>query len=80
MKKGTHVRISKNWHKPEITLEVTDTELEISMPLSDFIKALAVEVGRPIGILTTTQLLEKLEAAAAAVTLSMKWETKPIAG
>lgn len=80
MKKGTHVRISKDWHKPEITIEVTDTQLEISMELGDFMKAVAAQVGRPIGILTQAQLLAKLEAAAAAVTTSMKWETKPIAG
>jgi hypothetical protein len=78
MKKGTYVRISKQWHKPEIRIAVTDEEIGISIDLSDFVKAIAAEVGRPIAIVTQAQLLAKLEAAADAVTLSMKKETSAV--
>lgn len=80
MIKGSHVRISRKWHFPEIAIKVTNHEIGIEMELADFIRALAAEIGNPAGILTRAQLLAKLEAAAELVTVSMKRETIPLAG
>lgn len=80
MMKGTHVRISRHWHKPEISIKVTNKEIQIELELADFIRALAAEIGNPAGILTRAQLLAKLEAAAEVVTVAMKKETTPLAG
>lgn len=79
MKPGTHVCISKQWHKPTITIDVTDTELEIAIPLGDFITALSYQYGNPVGTITQAQHLTKLRAAADAIVVSMKRETTPIA-
>lgn len=78
MKKGKHVRISRQWHNPSIAIAVTDDAIGISIELSDFLRAVAAEMGNPVGIMTRAQLLAKLASAAEAVTVSMKRETSAI--
>lgn len=81
MKEGRHVRIVKDWHSPAISIDVTHSNgsLEISMPLTDFVKALAAEAGNPAKLLTVAQLERKLLTAADAVTTKMKQQTAAIA-
>lgn len=69
------VVVSRDWHNPQIVIDVTDTGIGVSMPLSDFITAVATEVGSPALLMTNAALLGKLTDAAAKVTAGMKQET-----
>src|SRR5687767_11401322 len=55
------VVISRHWNNPEIKISVTDVLLAISMPLPEFTKALATELGAGNG------QIEKLNTAVNAV-------------
>lgn len=69
------VIVSRQWHKPEISIDVTQVGIEIALPLDDFLQALAVKYGNPASTVTQAQHLERLRAAAAAVADGMKRET-----
>ena len=69
------VVVSRQWQKPEISIDVTDDEIRIAMSLPAFLDALAAEIGNPALVLTQAQLLAKLRAAAEAVVREMKSQT-----
>jgi len=69
------VRISREWHNPQISIDVTAQEIAIEMPLIDFIKAMVAEAGNPAALLTRSQLERALQDAARRVCASMKKET-----
>jgi len=75
---GHHVRISRQWKNPTITIDVTNAEIAIAMPLVDFCKSIASEIGNPATLVTQAQLERRLLAAAASVTDSMKRETTAV--
>lgn len=73
-----HVRISRQWHNPTITIDITKDEIAIAMPLVDFVRSIASEVGNPLALVTQAQLERKLLEAATSVTESMKHETTAV--
>lgn len=72
------VRISRDWHNPTIKIDITNESIGVSMALSDFLTAVATEIGNPIAIATRAQLAKKLTAAVLTVTESMKRETTAV--
>lgn len=69
------VVVSKKYHEAGIGLHVTDTELNVSMGLNDFIHAMLTEVGSPLFMLTKAHLEGSLIAAADKVVEEMKRAT-----
>lgn len=64
--------VSRRWHQPTITVDVTADSIALTMSFDDVVRALAVELGNPVGILTREQLRVRLEAAAARVVQGVK--------
>lgn len=75
------VVISREWHEPEIKLDVIDTEgapfngIAISITLPDYVKALGAELGDPAQFATAAELQAGLEAAMDTVCEKMKRHT-----
>lgn len=61
-----------------IAIDVTNEAISIRMPLSDFLAALATEIGSPAFLFRQAALLDELTAASATVCEKMKDETAPI--
>lgn len=66
------VIISRYWERPEISVEITQEKIELSMPLTEFVKALAEEMGNPAMLVTQAQLLKRLDIASSVVVSKMK--------
>lgn len=63
------VIVGRQWHRPEITVIVTDEKIGVQMTLDDFMKAVAAEIG------ADQDLQNKLQAAGQTVVGGMKQET-----
>jgi hypothetical protein len=70
------VIISRKWSHPEIDAFIDSEKVGASMKLSDFVDALAAEIGSPMGIMTRAQLKVRMLAAASVVAEEMKLSTK----
>jgi len=70
------VIISRRWNRPEIDAFIDSEKVGASMKLSDFVDALAAEIGSPMGIMTKAQLKVRMQAASAVVAEEMKLSTK----
>lgn len=69
---AAHLVVSRRWHNPTITVEVTGDGIALGVPFADVLDALATELGNPVGILTRAQLKAKLVAAAVRVVDGVK--------
>jgi hypothetical protein len=67
--------VARSWHEPTIRITISDEEINIAMPLPDFLQALVAEAGSPLFTLTRGQQLTALTAAADRVVTGMKAET-----
>lgn len=73
------VVISREWKSDApITVDVTSTEIGVSMPLEQFLDALAQETGNPTTLFTIASLRARLEGAALQVCEKMKRETAKV--
>ena len=78
------VRLSRDWSKSQIRAEIVRNqttkgpETLVTMPLNDFLDALAAVAGAPAGRFTRYGLKKQLHAAAAEVIKGMKQETVKI--
>ena len=70
--------VSRQWHNPNILVWVNDEEIGMGMKLSDFMIALAKEIGNPALLLTNSQLLTKLNTAASNITEGMKAQSSQV--
>jgi hypothetical protein len=64
--------ISRHWHSPEITVTMTDKEINIAVSLEDFIAALATELQHPLKSITRGRLSADLVLAAEAAVEKLK--------
>ena len=64
--------ISKHWDTPLIEVGISEVGIDISMPITNYVQAIAKEMGNPVGILTRAQLLEALYIAASKVQFKMQ--------
>ena len=72
----THiVKISKQKTNPTISIDVTATDIGVSISLADFLVALSTVYGGVATTLTQKQHLAKLQTAAQSVTDDMKRQT-----
>ena len=64
--------ISKYWHKPEISINLDNEGIELSVSLTDFIRGLVAEIGSPVMILTTSQLEQRALVAMEKTRLKIQ--------
>lgn len=69
------VLVSRQWHNPDIRVDVTPDGIGISATLPDFLAAMVEEAGSPLFTMTKAQQLRALTAAAERVVAGMKAET-----
>jgi hypothetical protein len=72
------VVISREWHNPHVTIQITDRSISLDMPLTDYIEALVLEMGNPATLLTQAALRKRLFAASEVVNRKMKHETSKV--
>lgn len=77
-----HVVIKRAWSDPQISTSVSvDADkkgIAVRMPLVDFVRELAAEVGNPTLLVTRAALLTRLQAAAELVCREMKQATSKV--
>ena len=69
------VTVLRKWDNPEIHLHVNNTEVGVSMELSDFLNALKRELSPSIKLMTDKAFSEKFDNAVMEVIAAMKKET-----
>lgn len=75
MTERTVVLVSRKWSESQITVKVTQKGIGVSMPINQFIAALADLTGNPTLLVTKAQLEKRLQEAAVRVVSEMKSET-----
>jgi hypothetical protein len=65
MKPKEALVIAREWHNPTVHVWVSDETLGVSIPIDDYLIAMAMELGDPT-------LLEKIKAAHLRVAASAK--------
>lgn len=72
------VVVSRKWNSPQIEVAVSTEGIAISIPLTDFLKAVVQEIGNPTFLVTQVQLLAKLQVASDLVCTELKSTTKQV--
>lgn len=70
------VVVSRKWEQPEITVSVSDTEINSKMDFLPFLNSIIEEMGSPTFVMTKSQLFYKLQEAAVKVVNEMKIATR----
>ena len=73
------LRISRNFGNHIITVEISDDDVGVSTPFSDYMELLLNEMGQVTTVLTKAQLRTKMLEASERLNLSMKSQVKPFA-
>jgi hypothetical protein len=68
----TVITIGRKWNNPRIMVWVTDEEIGLGLSLDDFLIALAAEIGNPATLLTSAQMLRRIQASAKSVIETVK--------
>lgn len=76
MKPNKLVTVSRKWNNPQIYINVTSEEIELSMSLDDFIVALADEIGSVALTVRDATFRKKLNEAATRVVSGIKDESR----
>jgi hypothetical protein len=74
----TKVTISRYWHEPLIRTAITLEEIEISMDLEDFVKALKVELGGIWKVVRQSSFEKLLDEKIALILERVKEESAKV--
>jgi hypothetical protein len=69
------ITITREWHKPQITVSVTNTEISLNISLADYLLALSEELGSPAMVMRKATLLVKMQEASEKVIAKVKLES-----
>jgi hypothetical protein len=72
----TTVVISRQWASPEIRIDLNNTEIKMTMPMSQYLESLVLALGNPTLLVTSEQLKKKILAAHNQIVDEMKSSTK----
>jgi len=70
--------ILRKWNNPKIDVQITNELISVSMELTEFILALALEVDKVTTILTRKTLDRCLQEAASRIISEMKNQTTKV--
>ena len=69
------VTVARKWNSPMVTAFANIEAIGVQVALSDYVIALATEIGNPTTLLTNAQLLKRMQEAAARVEAELKKAT-----
>jgi len=75
-----HVTIMRKWNYPQIFINITDDEINISMPLEAFMQAVKTEIGSVTWTFSKETFNSNFNNAVGKVVSSMKRETTKVIG